>query len=115
MDFVTVDALGRILLPKGLRDEMHLKAGSRLLAANLDGKLLLKPMDLKALAKQMHDELKGVDIDTIARNIRAEANREAADSIARILARHQHPGGGDPAPSSRHRKPSTSRSAPRRP
>ena len=99
MDFVTVDALGRILLPKPLRDELHLKPGSRLLAAPVNGKLVLQEFDLKAWSKVLAKEFKGIDIERIARESRDLANREAAELIAGIRSGHERTGWRGPASS----------------
>lgn len=104
MEFVTVDALGRILIPKSLRDQLHLKPGARLLAAAGDGKLVLKEMDLEALARQLHEELKGVDIDRIHREIKEESNREARAYIDAILGGRQRGGGRAQTPAAGHGK-----------
>lgn len=104
MDFVTVDALGRILLPKRLREELHLKPGSRLLAAQVNGKLVLQEIDLKAWAKELAKEYEGIDIVAASKASREAANREAEEYIRRIRSGHEHPGWRGPASAQPHRK-----------
>lgn len=109
MEFVTVDKLGRILLPKALREELHIKPGTRLLAVPADGKLVLQEIDLEALAKQMAKEFEGVDIDRIARESRRQANLDAADAFERILGRREPRGGRNAPPARDHGKSATAR------
>ncbi|HLF16184.1 MAG TPA: AbrB/MazE/SpoVT family DNA-binding domain-containing protein [Candidatus Thermoplasmatota archaeon] len=102
MEIVTLDRLGRILLPKPLREEMHLAAGSRLLAVQAGGKLVLQPFDADELARRIAAELKGVDIEAIQKQVRKEAEREARRWYGahagrqRGGRRHQAPAAPDP-------------------
>lgn len=114
MEFVTVDALGRILIPKPLRKQLNLKPGSRLVAVPSGRKLVLQEMDLQAWANALAKEFEGVDIDRVARESREMANREAADFIASIRSGHERPGWRGPASAYPNDKLPPRRKAPRR-
>ena len=104
MDIVTVDKLGRILLPKSLRQAMGLHAGARLLAIDVDGRLVLQAVDAETLLRQIREDLKGADVDRITRLVRDEVEHEAQAHIAQVLAGHQRPRGSDPTATAPDRK-----------
>lgn len=85
MDLVTVDALGRVLLPKRLREAAGLHAGSQMLAMKVGDKVVLEPWDAETIARRLHEELKGVDIDAIVKQVRAEVDELAEREADRIL------------------------------
>ena len=44
MQTITLSAKGQLVIPKAMRDQLHLKAGSRLAASLRDGELRLHPL-----------------------------------------------------------------------
>jgi AbrB family looped-hinge helix DNA binding protein len=90
MFYVQVDKLGRILIPKAVRDRMALKPGSALVAGEVDGRLVLEKSELftKAWADRVRKELKGYDWAKAEREVEAEAN-ELAVKLYPDLAGHE--------------------------
>jgi len=81
-EIVEVDKSGRIVIPKKLREEIGIKAKTRLILTKRDGNLTLTPLDVDEIARRLEAELKDVDVEGIAQEIRREIN----DKI-----RKQHP------------------------
>ncbi len=72
-EVVAMDKAGRIVLPKAARKRLGLKAGSRFVVAELEeGRLLLLPLDVEALAKRLMAEFEGFDIDAATERVRDE-------------------------------------------
>jgi AbrB family looped-hinge helix DNA binding protein len=51
---VSLDRAGRLVLPKSLRDEMHLAPGDNLLIENEGDRITLRPVRPEALLKKEH-------------------------------------------------------------
>lgn len=79
MEAVTkIDKAGRIVIPKEIRKNMDLKEDSSLLISETDkGVVVLKKLDLEEMAKRLRQELKGVNVDEIARKIEVGSNERA--------------------------------------
>ena len=71
----TIDKAGRVVIPKEIRERMNLKEDSALLVAETKGGvLILKKLDIKEIADRLRVELKGKDVDEIARRVEEESN-----------------------------------------
>ena len=71
----TIDKAGRVVIPMEIRDRMNLAEDSALLVAETDGGvLILKKLDIKEIADRLRVELKGKDVDEVARRIETESN-----------------------------------------
>ena len=71
----TIDKAGRVVIPKEIRERMNLKEDSALLVAEIKGGvLILKKLDIKEIADRLRVELKGRDVDEIARRVEEESN-----------------------------------------
>jgi len=71
----TIDKAGRVVIPKEIRERMNLKGDSALLVAETKGGvLILKKLDIKEIADRLRVELKGRDVDEIARRVEEESN-----------------------------------------
>ena len=79
MEAVTkIDKAGRVVIPKEIRQRMHLKEDSSLLISETNGGVvILKKLDIEELAKRLRQELKGVDVESIANRIEVESNERA--------------------------------------
>ncbi|MFA5868763.1 MAG: hypothetical protein WC941_03600 [Candidatus Bathyarchaeia archaeon] len=77
-EIVEVDKAGRIVLPKRLRDEMHIRERTRLILTKRGDKLVLMRLDVDEIARRLEEELKGVDVEEIASSIRREINAKIA-------------------------------------
>src|SRR2546427_9389814 len=74
----TIDKAGRVVIPKEIRERMNLKEDSALLVAETKGGvLILKKLDIKEIADRLRVELKGRDVDEIARRVEGERMNEA--------------------------------------
>ena len=74
----TIDKAGRVVIPKDIRRRMGLNEDSALLLAETNGDMLiLKKLDLKEIAERIRGELKGVDVDKIAKKVERESNKGA--------------------------------------
>ncbi|MFO1533365.1 MAG: AbrB/MazE/SpoVT family DNA-binding domain-containing protein [Thermoplasmatota archaeon] len=113
MDIITIDKLGRVVLPKALRDGLGLLPGSRMLALRLGDRLVLESVDAAAVARRLHEELKGIDIERIAREARGEADEVARREIAGILAGHEPVRGRGKTPAKGHAVPGSPAAAAR--
>ena len=63
------------MIPKEIRERMDLREDSALLMAEADsGVLILKKLDIKEIADRLSVELKGKDVDEIARRIEEDSS-----------------------------------------
>jgi AbrB family looped-hinge helix DNA binding protein len=86
MEIVTIDNSGRLVIPEFIRKKLHLTKDVPLLITELDDdKILIKKLDRDEIEKKLREELKGSDIDKIAREVRTEVNEAAKKKYAAIL------------------------------
>jgi AbrB family looped-hinge helix DNA binding protein len=86
MEIVTVDNAGRLVIPEFIRKKLHLTKNVPLLITELDDdKILIKKLDRNEIEKRLREELKGVEIDKIASEVRTEINEVAKKKYAAIL------------------------------
>lgn len=72
----TIDKAGRVVIPKEIREKMDLRADSALLVAETDDDaIILKKLDIKEIADRLRRELKGKDLDEIARRVERDSNK----------------------------------------
>ncbi len=63
------------MIPKEIRERMNLGEDSALLVAETEsGVLILKKLDIKEIADRLRAELKGKDVDEIARRVEEGSN-----------------------------------------
>ncbi len=73
MEIVTIDKSGRLVIPDLIRKKLHITKNMPLLITDLDDdKIIIKKLDRDEIEKNLRAELKGADIDEIAREVRAE-------------------------------------------
>jgi len=71
----TVDKAGRVVIPKEIRERMDLRADSALLVAETDDDaIILKKLDIKEIADRLRGELKGKNLDEVARKVERDSN-----------------------------------------
>ncbi len=86
MEIVTIDNTGRLVIPEFIRKKLHLTKKVPLLITELDDdKILIKKLDRDEIEKRLREELKGVDIDKIASEVRTEVREAAEKKYAAIL------------------------------
>jgi AbrB family looped-hinge helix DNA binding protein len=80
----TIDKAGRVVIPKEIRERMHLEENSTLLLAETgEDALILKKLDLHQIAARLREEVKGKNLDEIARRVEEESNEEAGKELRR--------------------------------
>lgn len=79
METVTkIDRAGRVVIPKEIRERMELKEDSSLLISETNrGVLILKKLDIEEMGKRLRQEIKGVNVEDIAKRIEVESNERA--------------------------------------
>ena len=86
MEIVTIDNTGRLVIPEFIRKKLHLTKDVPLLITELDDdKILIKKLDRDEIEKKLREELKGVDINKTASEVRTEVNEIAKKKYATIL------------------------------
>ena len=86
MEIVNVDRSGRLVIPEFIRKKLHLSKDVPLLITEIDDdKILIKKLDRDDIEKRLREELSGIDIDKVAREVRAEVNEEAKKRYKSIL------------------------------
>ncbi len=86
MEIVAIDDTGRLVIPELIRKKLHLTKKIPLLITELDDdKILIKKLDRNAIEKRLREELKGLDIDKIASEVRTEVNEAAKKRYAEVL------------------------------
>ncbi len=86
MEIVNVDKSGRLVIPEFIRKKLHLSKEVPLLITEIDDdKILIKKLDRDDIEKRLREELSGIDIDKVAREVRAEVNEEAKKRYKSIL------------------------------
>ncbi len=72
---VSIDKTGRLVIPKELREKLGVEKDTKfLITSGEHGVLMLQKLDAEAIAARLEEELKGVDIDAIVREVRDEIN-----------------------------------------
>ncbi len=85
-EVVEADASGRIVIPKSLRRELHIRDGTRFIAAKGgEGQLLLQKLDVDEIARRLEKELAGRNIDAVIRSVRKEIDRKVRERYPDLL------------------------------
>ena len=86
MEIVTIDKSGRLVIPDLIRKKLHLTKNMPLLITDLDDdKIIIKKLDRDEIEKNLRQELKGVDIDKISKEVRTEVDKAAKKKYAAII------------------------------
>ncbi len=86
MEIISIDNSGRLVIPEFIRKKLHLTKNVPLLITELDDdKILIKKLDRDEIEKRLKEELKGLNIDKIADEVRNEVNEAAKKKYAAIL------------------------------
>jgi len=86
MEIVNVDKSGRLVIPEFIRRKLHITTNIPLLITEIDDdKILIKKLDRDEIEKRLRGELKGLDIDIIAHDVRNEINEKAKKKYASVL------------------------------
>jgi AbrB family looped-hinge helix DNA binding protein len=81
----TIDKAGRVVIPKEIREKANLTENSVLLVTETEkgDVLLLKKLDIREIAERIRGELKGKNLDEIAKKVEKESNEEARTELRR--------------------------------
>lgn len=75
---IKIDKAGRVVIPKEIREKMGLAQDTTLLVTEAsDDIVVLKKLDVKGLASKLRRELKGVDVESIAKRVDKRSNEQA--------------------------------------
>ncbi|MCZ7401748.1 MAG: hypothetical protein O8C61_05965 [Candidatus Methanoperedens sp.] len=86
MEIINVDNSGRLVIPEFIRKKLHITKDVPLLITELDDdKILIKKLDRDEIEKRLRQELKGLDIDKIALDVRTGINEAAKKKYATVL------------------------------
>ncbi|NJD78665.1 MAG: AbrB family transcriptional regulator [Candidatus Methanoperedens sp.] len=87
MQLTKIDDRGRILLPKGIRDELNLKPGEELFAMNA-GKdtILLRKVNIKKMMGNIIEKIKEIDFEKLELEVEDEGNRIARKKYPKIFS-----------------------------
>jgi len=84
----TIDKAGRVVIPKEIREKMRLNENSILLVAETDGDaLILKKLDIQQIAERLRWELKGKDLNGMARKVDEKSNEQVSKDRPEALRR----------------------------
>ena len=80
-----IDKAGRVVIPKEIREKMGLAQDTTLLVTEAaDDIVVLKKLDVKGLASKLRQELKGVDVEGIAKRVEKGSNEQARKEFKTI-------------------------------
>ncbi len=81
----TIDKAGRVVIPKEIREKANLTENSVLLVTETEkgDVLLLKKLDIQEIAERIRGELKGKNLDEIAKRVEQESNEKARKELRR--------------------------------
>ncbi len=86
MEIITIDNTGRLVIPEFIRKKLHLTKKIPLLITELDDdKILIKKLNRDEIEKRLREELKGLDVDRIASEVRTEVKEAAKKRYAAVL------------------------------
>jgi AbrB family looped-hinge helix DNA binding protein len=84
----TIDKAGRVVIPKEIRERMSLKENSILLVVETDrDAMILKKLDIHQVAERLRGELKGKDLERMARKVEAQSNERVRKERPETLRR----------------------------
>lgn len=73
-----IDKAGRVVIPKEIREKMGLEQDTTLLVTEAsDDIVILKKLDVKGLASKLRRELRGIDVEGIAKKVEKRSNEQA--------------------------------------
>ncbi len=83
---VSIDKTGRLVIPKELREKLGVEKDTKfLITSGEHGVLMLQKLDAEAIAARLEEELKGVDIDAIVREVRDEINERVRKRYPKLF------------------------------
>lgn len=84
---ISVDRAGRLVIPKELREKLGVEKDTKFLVMSGEhGVLMLQKLDVEEIAARLEEELKGVDVDAIVREVRDEINEKARKRYPKLFS-----------------------------
>ncbi len=86
LEIVSVDKVGRVVLPKGTRSRLAIDEGTKLLITEVkDDTLVLKKLDAEELKRQLALDLKDVDLVGLLKKVRDETDEKVRKAYPKIF------------------------------
>ena len=86
MEITSIDKVGRIVLPKEIRERLGIDEKTKLLVAGVRGDtIILKKIDVREMAKRLEADLKDVDLTTLLKKVRDETNEKVRRAYPEIF------------------------------
>lgn len=86
VEIISVDKIGRVVLPKETRDRLGIDESTKLLIAEVkEDTLVLKKLDVTEMKKQLAADLKDVDLVDLLRKVRDETNEKVKRAYPEIF------------------------------
>jgi len=86
LEIISVDKVGRVVLPKETRDRLRIDEGTKLLMAEVrDDTLVLKKLDIEEMRRQLDLDLEDVDLAGLLEKVRDETNEKVRRAYPEIF------------------------------
>jgi AbrB family transcriptional regulator (stage V sporulation protein T) len=86
MEITSIDKVGRVVLPKETRKRLGITEKTKFLVAEVkEDTIVLKKIDVEAMAKRLEADLKDVDLTAIFRKVRDETNEKVRRAYPEIF------------------------------
>ncbi len=86
MEIITVDKVGRVVLPKETRDKLQIENGTKLLVVEVkEDTLVLKKLNIQEMKKQLDMDLENVDLEGLLKRVRVDTNEKVKGAYPEIL------------------------------
>lgn len=87
LEIVSVDKVGRVVLPKRTRNRLRIDEGTKLLIAEVkEDTLVLKRLDVEEMKRQLALDLKDVDLVGLLKKVRDETDEKVRKAYPEIFA-----------------------------
>lgn len=86
VEIITVDKVGRVVLPKETRDKLQIENGTKLLVVEVkEDTLVLKKLNIQEMKKQLDMDLENVDLEGLLKRVRVDTNEKVKGAYPEIL------------------------------
>ena len=86
-DIISIDKAGRLVIPKSIRRSLGITEDTKFIIARGEaGRLLLQKLDIDELAARLEREMKGKNVDAVAKRIRKDINAKIKKKYPDVFA-----------------------------